>query len=420
VVITTSAPSGFKESEVGLIPENWDVQPLSRVCDMIIDGTHFTPTYVEQGVPFFSVETVTSGDFANTKFVSRAAHAELSKRCDPRRGDILLTRIGTLGITRFIDWEVEASIYVSLALLRPAKCISGRYLAAYCQSAQFVRDIEARSLLNATPKKINLGDIGRVPVPVPTPGEQDPIADVIFDITASIDTLDTLIAKKRDMKLGAMQQLLRGTTRLPGFSKAWETKRLSDFTGCTAGGTPSTSVPAFWGGEVRWMTSGDLNLKMVREVESRITDEGLQHSAATLLPVNCVLIGLAGQGKTRGTVAMNLVPLATNQSVAAILPNSRFNSRYLYYNLDMRYEEVRGMSTGAAGRGGLNLAIIKSISIPFPDVTEQAAIADVLSDMDAEIDALGRRRQKVNAVKQAMTQALLTGRVRLGPGKAQA
>lgn len=110
---------------------------------------------------------------------------------------------------------------------------------------------------------------------------------------------------------------------------------------------------------------------------------------------------------------MNTVELCTNQSVAAVLPNAAFFPEYLYYNLDARYDELRGMSTGEGGRGGLNLEIIRSIRVSFPPRMEQEAIATVLYDMDSEVAELSLRRDKTEAVKMGMMQQLLTGRVRL-------
>lgn len=110
---------------------------------------------------------------------------------------------------------------------------------------------------------------------------------------------------------------------------------------------------------------------------------------------------------------MNLIELCTNQSIAAILPNNNFVPEFLYYSLDTRYDELRSLSTGDGGRGGLNLTIIKSIEIDFPPIEEQAAIASVLSDMDAEISALETELEKTRTIKQGMMQELLTGRIRL-------
>ena len=178
-------------------------------------------------------------------------------------------------------------------------------------------------------------------------------------------------------------------------------------------GTANTLISEYWGGTIRWMNSGELNDKIIHDVEGRITDLGLRLSSAKIIPSGCVLVGLAGQGKTRGTVAFNTIELCINQSIAAIYPNEFFVPEYLYYNLDARYEELRGMSTGDGGRGGLNLQIIRTIDVPFPKIDEQQSIAAILSDIDAEITALEQRRDKARALKQGMMQQLLTGRTRL-------
>ncbi len=153
--------------------------------------------------------------------------------------------------------------------------------------------------------------------------------------------------------------------RFKEFSVEWEAKKIGEISDkIIAGGTPSTLKKEYWQGDIRWMNSGELNLKRVYEVENRITKLGLNKSSTKLIPRRCILIGLAGQGKTRGTVAMNMVELCTNQSIASIYPKPEiFNEEFLYHNLDFRYEELRGLSTGDGGRGGLNLQIIKSINI---------------------------------------------------------
>jgi type I restriction enzyme S subunit len=187
----------------------------------------------------------------------------------------------------------------------------------------------------------------------------------------------------------------------------WDCAKIGSFTGVKAGGTPSTNVKEYWGGNIRWMNSGELNLKIVSEVENRITELGLDESAANLFPKNCVLIGLAGQGKTRGTAAINVVELCTNQSIAAIFPSETVDYLYLYYNLDSRYNELRGMSTGDGGRGGLNLKIIKSIYIPIPKKKEQLLISEALSSIDKLLKGLEKLIAKKRNIKQGAMQKLL-------------
>lgn len=193
----------------------------------------------------------------------------------------------------------------------------------------------------------------------------------------------------------------------------WEVKRIGKMTKTTAGGTPSTSVEEYWGGDIKWMSSGELNLKRIYDVEGRITESGLKNSSTKIIPIKCVLIGLAGQGKTRGTVAMNMVELCTNQSVAAIFPGKDFYEDYLFYNLDFRYEELRQLSTGEGGRGGLNLNIINSVAIPLPPLHEQKAIAHILSLMDTAINKNNQLIAKKELQKKWLMQNLLTGNKRL-------
>lgn len=198
----------------------------------------------------------------------------------------------------------------------------------------------------------------------------------------------------------------------------WEVKRLGDVTRIQAGGTPSTLFEAYWNGNIRWMNSGELNLKRVYEVEGRITELGLNNSSTHLIPKGCVLIGLAGQGKTRGTAAINYVDLCTNQSIAAIFPSDFHNSDFLYHVMDNKYQELRELSDGGGGRGGLNLKILNDIQIPLPPLPEQQRIAKALSDVDALISTTEKLLQKKRNIKQGTMQELLTGKKRL-PGFAK-
>ncbi|MDD3004487.1 restriction endonuclease subunit S [Flavobacterium sp.] len=193
----------------------------------------------------------------------------------------------------------------------------------------------------------------------------------------------------------------------------WEVKKIGKITKTTAGGTPSTHKLEYWNGDIKWMSSGDLNLKKIYDVEGRITAIGLKNSSTKIIPSKCILIGLAGQGKTRGTVAMNMVELCTNQSVAAILPSKEFYEDYLFHNLDYRYYELRQLSTGDGGRGGLNLNIINSIPVPIPPLPEQTAIANCLSTWDKAIAAQTQLIAQKELSKKALMQQLLSGKKRL-------
>lgn len=410
---------GYKRTEIGLLPKEWEETSLGEKCSKI--GSGITPTggervYKKQGRPFLRSQNVGWGQLLidEIAFIDDATHDSF-RSTEIERDDVLLNITGaSIGRSAVADDRVVGgNVNQHVCIIRTNhECLLPRFLNYFLLSNVGQQEIDSFQA-GGNRQGLNFGQIKSFKIPMPPLSEQRMIAAVLTDADASIESLEQFVAKKRELKQAVMQQLLTGRRRLPGFNAKWELKRIGDFTDCTSGGTPSTEVPSYWGGRIRWMSSGELNLKIVREVEGRITELGLKNSSAKMIPERCVLVGLAGQGKTRGTVAMNMIPLCTNQSIAAILPNHAFIPEYLYYNLDSRYDELRGLSTGDGGRGGLNLSIIKSMSIPFPKVEEQTAIASVLSDMDSEIVAIESRRDKAHAIKQGMMQVLLTGKIRL-------
>jgi type I restriction enzyme S subunit len=200
--------------------------------------------------------------------------------------------------------------------------------------------------------------------------------------------------------------------RFPEFKGEWEFKRIGEITIVSAGATPSTTKKEYWGGKIRWMNSGELNLKKVYEVDNRITELGLKKSSTKLIPKHSILIGLAGQGKTRGTVAMNMIELCTNQSIGSILPNENYISEFFYHNLDNRYEELRSLSTGDGGRGGLNLQIIKTLPITLPNLQEQTKIASFLTAVDDKLQALKQKKTLLEQYKKGVMQKIFSQELR--------
>ena len=202
-------------------------------------------------------------------------------------------------------------------------------------------------------------------------------------------------------------------TKVGWIPEEWECVAFKSFAKLTAGGTPSTRHPEYWNGSISWMCSGELNLKQVLSVKGRISEKGLKNSSTKIIPKHSVLVGLAGQGKTRGTVAINEIDLCTNQSVAAILPDTtKAYYLYLFFNLDNRYEELRRLSTGDGGRGGLNLGILGTLKIPLPTLSEQNEIAEILSEWDKAIEHLEKLITAKSKLKKAFMQQLLTGKHR--------
>ncbi|MCU0430595.1 MAG: restriction endonuclease subunit S [Cytophagaceae bacterium] len=193
--------------------KGWEVKKLGEIAE-VRDGTHQTPKYVEHGVPFYSVESVTKNDFTNTKYISLEEHQFLTKSFKMEKGDILMTRIGSIGDCKLIDWDVDASFYVSLALLKIKIGYSAEFIYHYSKSSSFKKETELNSLQTAIPKKINLGPISNIKLEIPDFAEQNRIATILSDMDSEISALESKLEKFRQIKQGMMQNLLTGKIRL--------------------------------------------------------------------------------------------------------------------------------------------------------------------------------------------------------------
>ena len=181
----------------------------------------------------------------------------------------------------------------------------------------------------------------------------------------------------------------------------------------TSGGTPSRKVPAFWSGDIPWVTTAELDCGEIKEASQFITTAGLQSSAAKWLPAGTLLVALYGQGKTRGKCAALRIAATTNQACAAIKLADVVDSDFVRHNLAHRYEYIRSLSNGGS-QENLSGAIIKQIRVGMPPArTEQHAIAKALTDADALIDSLEQLLTKKRQIKQGAMQELLTGKRRL-------
>ncbi len=255
---------------------------------------------------------------------------------------------------------------------------------------------------------IYINNLAQVQIELPPIAEQNAIAEVLSDVDGLINALDALIAKKRAIKQATMQQLLTGKTRLPGFSGAWETKKVSEFGNIVTGATPSTKVNTFWDGSYPWITPTDITSDRDMHVSERmITQEGLD--AIRTLPPNTVLVTcIASIGKNAILRAIG----SCNQQINAVIPNSTHNSEFLYYLFEFNSNFLLA-NAGITATNIVSKAAFSNLVFEVPTLEEQRAIATVLSDMDAEIAALEQRRDKTIAIKQGMMQQLLTGKVRL-------
>lgn len=298
---------------------------------------------------------------------------------------------------------------------RPLVPTATGYLGYYMNSKEY-HDQLLPYITGIKVSSVSKTSIRKTELHVPsTVKEQATIVNAIGSFDTHIANLAELIEKKKAIRDGALEDLVSGRTRLAGFTEEWTDTTVNAVTqDVITGGTPSTSHPEYWGGTIPWLASTEIHQKMLNQETTHITELGLANSSAKIAPAESVLIALAGQGKTRGTAAFLLRPMALNQSLAALVSNEKMSPKFLFYLMESMYLPLREVSSGDGGRGGLNKKLLRRVSIRVPiDVEEQKAIADVLTAMDEGIKDLVDEQNKIIQIREGAMDDLLTGRVRL-------
>jgi len=330
-------------------------------------------------------------------------------------GDIVVARTGaSVGKSYRYDPSDGPLVFAGflMAISPDPVVLNPRYLAYCLQSKPFWDWIQSESVRSGQPG-INAQQLARFPIAAPSVGVQRAVVARLCDVDELICALESVISKKRDIRQGMMQELLTGHARLPGFGTEWTQSSLGAVARVVGGGTPSTRVAAYWGGDIPWFAPAEIDAGgsgLVARSERTITSEGLANSAATLLPAGTVLVTSRA---SIGNCAVAAVPVATNQGFTSLVPQSPKSTRFLYYWIQQNKSEL---VSRAAGSTFLEISARRVAAIPLraPSLDEQDAIGSALHDVDRELGALVRRLETARNVKQGMMQELLTGRTRLG------
>lgn len=388
----------------------WNTVKLKDICDFIGGGT---PSKQVENFWCGNIPWISSSDLIEssiweiniTRHITAEAVAKSATHICPRNTVLVVSRVG-VGKVAIAPFEVCTSQdFINLV----SKKHDARFLA-YC--IQNKMKIMAEKTQGTSIKGVTVENIAQMEIELPPQEEQTAIAEALSDIDNLISSLQKLIEKKKAIKQGTMQELLTGKKRLPGFSGEWSKQQLGDICNIVNGGTPSTSIAEFWNGKILWCTPTDItscSTKYIYTTESKITESGLKASSATLLPKGALLLcSRATIGEVR--IAGNAI--CTNQGFKSLVVHQNISNEWLYY---MVHVLKSNMLEKAIGSTFLEISKkdLAELDIIVPEVTEQKAIAQVLSDMDSGIEQLEKKLAKYQQIKRGMMQELLTGRIRL-------
>ena len=393
-------PPGYKQTEVGVIPEEWEAAAIGEVFNITAGGDvdpKRSQTYQDERHP----HPIYSNALTNRGLYGYCSYA------DHPANSITVTARGMVGAANFRDHAYTAIGRV--LVLQPYKEIAGIYFSEVINNrVNFANESTGVPQLTAP-------QISKYQLPVPPLPEQRAIAAALSDVDGLLGGLDRLIAKQRDLKQAAMQQLLTGQTRLPGFKGEWVVMTLGELGSFTKGSgikkdeSQSGPIPCIRYGEI-YTRHHDY----IKEFHSFISAEVAV--TASLLKQGDILF--AGSGETKAEIGKCVAFVNDCEAYAGgdivILRPQGVDSLFLGFSLNTpainRQKASRGQGDAVVHIGSSALA---DISLNLPPLPEQTAIAFVLSDMDAELAVLEQRREKTRALKQGMMQELLTGRTRL-------
>ncbi|WP_149096246.1 restriction endonuclease subunit S [Paenibacillus terrae] len=194
--------------------------------------------------------------------------------------------------------------------------------------------------------------------------------------------------------------------RFPGFTDAWEHRKLSDVAQISSGGTPNRKKNSYWNGTIHWATTAEVNYSVITDTNEKITLEGLNSSSAKLLPIGTILMAMYGQGKTRGKVAILGIEATTNQANANIVVSPIVNNLFIYYQLEKQYEILRNLAN-EGGQANLSLSIIKNISISVSsNLSEQEKNGNLFKQFDHLITLHQRKLNNIKNLKAGLLQKM--------------
>lgn len=415
---------GYKLTEVGLIPEDWDVIKLGDITSYTKGYAFKSGDYTKDGVRIIRVSDTLFDKITNkTPVFIDSSRVNEFKKWSLCTNDLILSTVGSKppmydsmvgNVVRVTNKHSGSLLNQNAVFLRVKKEYSQVYLYYCFKREKYIEHIEKIYRGNANQASITLVELFKYEIPLPpTLEEQKAIATALSDVDNLITNLDDLTAKKKAIKQGAMQQLLtppsKGGKRLNGFDGEWVEKSLGDVAEIATGTTPPTRNLDNYGDEFCFVSPADLgNGKYISKTLKNLSVKGF--SISRVFPQGSIMVTCIGS--TIGKIGIAGKILTSNQQINAVFPNDTFDSEFLYYQLSLITKRIRLMASEQAVPM-INKSEFSEIIISLPDLKEQKGITQILSDMDKELEELATKREKYEHIKHGMMQELLTGKIRL-------
>ncbi|MDY6226792.1 MAG: restriction endonuclease subunit S [Clostridium sp.] len=419
---------GYKMSEIGEIPSEWNVVKLKEVLDLLKDGTHNPPKRTETGIPLLSAENIFNGKInygLNEKCISLDDYGLMHKNYEIEKGDILMTIVGTIGRVAIVKDNEKFTVQRSVAILKNNKKINNEFLAQFLSSDICKKELDKKS--NSTAQAgLYLGELAKINIILPTLKEQEKIASVLSTVDEQIDNVDTLIEKNKELKKGLMQQLLtKGIghtkfkkTEVGEIPEGWEVRKIGDICDVRGGKRlpkgyqledENNGFPYI---RVADMYMGGVKLSEIKYVPEEVVEKIKNYKISK----DDLFISVAGTLGIVGKVPEELDGANLTEN-ADKLCNIKIDKLYLMKVLQSELvQSIIDSEKTTNAQPKLALTRIKEFLIPVPNNEEQKKIAVILSEFDDEIEEYQNKKEKLEELKKGLMQKLLTGKIRVCKG----
>ncbi|KRN88685.1 restriction endonuclease subunit S [Ligilactobacillus ceti] len=412
---------------IGEIPEHWEVVRLKHLVETpISDGPHETPVFLDEGIPFYSVDSISNNEliYEPCRYISFEDANRYDKKSKPQKGDILLGKAASTGKIAIIKKDTRIQIWSPLALIRINNKNHNKFIFYTLLSECGQIEIDLRCTSN-TQKNISMKDINELQLPLPPLAEQELIANYLDSKCSEIDSIKDAIAKQIEVLKNYKKSLITETvtkglqkntpmknSTIPWIGEIpehWEVVKVKYRFNVVNGSTPKSDNPNYWNGDIKWITPADMQTFGYINGGSRtITQQGLLSCGTQKIPANSIIVSnRAPIGKINYTTA----ELCINQGCKALVQD-QFN-KYYYYFMLIAVEELTLLGRGTTFIE-LSTTDLSNLSIILPPLAEQEAITNYLDSKCLEIDKIIEDKQNqlgtLDSYKKSVIFEYVTGK----------
>jgi len=426
----------WKETEIGKIPEDWEIINLEQASELLTDGSHFSPKEDPKGDCFIAtVKDMGEFEFdlVACKRISRTVFDKLAKaNCKPEKGDVLFSKDGTMGLCFVYSQDVPLVLLSSIAIIRPTKEFDSYFLKYHLSNPKVLDLIISGHSSGSALPRLTLTNLKGIPILKPPLAEQRAIAKILSDLDSKIELNQQMNKTLEDIAQAIFKRWFIDfefpneegkpykssgcemvDSKLGKIPKGWKISKIGDELKTVIGGTPSTANKLYWeNGTIAWINSGAINEFPIVNATDYITTKGLSNSATKIMPKKTVVLPLVISIEKPIPISILGIESSGNQSVVGIIANERIPCEYIFYWIKFMKKDIYSWMTGGAQQH-INKENVDSTSILIPAEEVMKKYKKLVVPMFNRILENSYEIKNLKHIRDLLLPKLMTGKIRV-------